>query len=117
MLKAMRSEVTRFNTEESKILEIEKTVHQLSSSLLSGRIYQVLFQIHFLLIPNFTLDIQNFLNQELEVKPLVNIGNNKEFRKEFGLNVKASISGAMTKAHDPNDLTIRSKITGICSLV
>jgi hypothetical protein len=41
MLKAMKSDLTRWNTDEAKILAIEKTIHRLNGNVLSGRIFQV----------------------------------------------------------------------------
>lgn len=74
MVKAIKSDPARYKIDDERLWQVEKLLYTLKSQILDGRIYQ------------------NCIEQEFDSPSLVEVSQNKEFKKEFFLNVTALFS-------------------------
>ncbi len=109
MSKAIKNEPGRYHVDEDRLWQVEKMLYSLKGQLLDGRIFQ------------------NCIEQEFDYPGVLEVTQNKEFRKEFFLNTKTHFAYLATKIGkgsfvyntlkgEQNESNQRYKFVGFCGL-
>lgn len=98
MVKAIKSDPSRYNADEERLWQVEKLLYSIKGQLLDGRIFQ------------------NCIEQEFDTPGVLDVSNNKDLKKEMLFNVKAIFTALNQRIGDQTEINQRYSFVGFSGL-